>query len=171
LGVTGKYFLIRQADWLKDAPAVLGFAGGFARKGKLEKRANILYVKEAEQIDYADYIDRPLLLVSDRLKSIVSEYHSGCRYRAAVLTERRAQRQKVYWNIELPETPCLAEQTTYFQNGLADRIVIDAGRTDGRSLFQITICLRTIRVVRLDLAESILRRGFYGFELVEFESD
>jgi len=170
LGKTGQYYLIKQDRRLENSPEILGFFNTFFDRQELKDRSNTLYVRDHPDIYYPDFIDRPLLLVSDEFKSILKVYHKDYEYRAVVLTERERKVQNVYWNIVIPETDCLSVESSYYLNKTLNKMVIDHKKTEGRSLFKITNMRRTIYIIRLDLAESILRRNLCGFLLEELES-
>jgi hypothetical protein len=165
------YFIIRQDKSLTTAPKIISYKSSLFNKRNLTDKISIMYVQKNNTIDFVDFIDEPLLLVSDSFKEILKKYSPSFEYKAVVLTEPEKQVQQVYWNVELPEVKCLSPKTEYYPNGLIKKMVIDVRQAEGYSMFKINNKIETYCIIRLELAESILRRGMWGFVLDEPEEE
>jgi len=69
------------------------------------------------------------------------------------------------------ESKCLSPLTTFKSDGTFDKIVIDSNEADGLAIFRLQNKLWNTYVVRLDMAESLLRRSLTGFSLDELEHE
>jgi hypothetical protein len=167
LGVTVKYFHIKQDRSIEDTPEIKNFINNIANKTEIKDKANILYVKKSTEIEYTDFMERPLLLVSDVFKNVVKLYNKGFAYKAVALTEEESEAQKLYWNIDMPETACLSPKSELNPDGTLKRIVISEKAAQGGVMLKIKNKLWSVYVIRLEMAESLLRRGLYGFSLEE----
>ncbi len=106
------------------------------------------------------------------MKDIIKVYNKNLEFKATTLTDVVKQSQEVYWFFEPPIAECLGVKTEYLKDNLTIKTpVIDVGKTEDLSFFQIKKGIQRINVIRLDLAESILRRGLYGFSLIELETE
>lgn len=149
----------------------MGFANNIANKRELKDKANILYVRDSKKTEYTDFIEKPLLLVSAEFTTVVRLNNKDYTYRSVVLTEEKSEAQRVYWNMAMPETNCLSPRSEYNHDGTLKRIVIREDAVQGRSMFKIKNIHWSVYVIRLDLAESVLRRKLYGFTLEELEHE
>jgi len=165
------YYVIRQDRSITAAPKILNYSSGLYSETKLKGKANILYVKNNKTIDFVDFIDEPLVLISDGFKNIMEKYSPSLEYKAVVLTEPERGIQKVYWNAELPVIDCLSPKTEYHLNGLIKKVVIKRKLAGDCSMFQIVNKIEKYCIIRLELAESVLRRGMGGFILEELEEE
>ena len=95
-------------------------------------------------------------------------YNKELVCRAVVLTEKEACSQAVYWHIDLPKTYCFPARKG---NSMPANKIVDTSKTGGLSFFKYNMSkyLSPIYVIRLDFAESILRRRLVGFKLVGLE--
>jgi len=167
MGVVYKYFQITHDDRAFNPPKLVH---DYSITNKNEPKDEILqiYVKDSPEIEYIDFIDSPFLLVSDIFKKAVALYNPGFDYRAVVLAERETKAQSIYWHIDLPTVDCFPAQG----NAMA-RInkIVDTSKVRGLSFFKYQAAknLLPLYIVRLDLAESILRRSLVGFKLTGLE--
>jgi len=164
-----KYFKISEDRNIENLPVLIGFVDYIVKARTIDDEDNIVRVKPKRSIKYTDYMDKTLLCVSDVFKSVVELYHHDYVYKTVVLLNKDSGSQKLYWNIEMPdEAKCLSSKTTYYaHNGTLKDIVVNEKAAEGLSMFRIKDKLWNTYIVRLDMAESLLRRGLYGFTLKE----
>ncbi|MCL1935161.1 MAG: hypothetical protein FWF57_02120 [Defluviitaleaceae bacterium] len=170
MGIT-KYFRIIEDKSIENRPKILGFKSTFKKAEYLEKENTIIYVKSTgKEIEYTDYLDKTLLLVSDEFKEVVKMYNKDYIYKTVALQEENTTNQKIYWTIEMPsENKCLATSTTFNPHGILDRIVINNEKAEGLTFFRLENKLWNTYIVNLKLAESLLRRNLQGFEIEELQ--
>ncbi len=88
-----KYYKIVQDINIEDTPVIKDVTTNPTERMKLIEKANILYVQNTDkEIEYIDYIDRPLLLVSDKMKDILKVYNKELEFKATTLTDAYKQR-------------------------------------------------------------------------------
>ena len=121
----------------------------------------ILYVKErAYNSEYSDYLET-YMLVSEKLKRIMSKYQSNAIFKTVVLIERKINRQEIYYLISAPLIQCASDQTVYNKQGQVKEFVLDEEKVGHARIFKADNYENHV-LVRLDVAESILRRDSYG---------
>lgn len=165
------YFVIRQDRSITTAPILKNCRSGLYNESMPKDKTNIIYIKNNKEIDFIDFIDEPMLLISDGFKNILEKYSPSLEYKAVVLTETDKRIQQVYWNVELPILECLSPKTEYYLNGTTKRIVIKRQLAGDYIMFRIINKIETYYIIRLELAESILRRSMGGFVLEELEEE
>jgi len=117
------------------------------------------YISGSVGVSYPDYIDYPVKLVSEKLKKIMVKYQKDALMKTVVLIEKEKQRQKIYYYILPPQLDCAAENNNMAADD--DRLVLDQEKIGSSRIFQV-VGKRQDLIVRLDVAESILRRNPNG---------
>ncbi|NLW47124.1 MAG: serine protease [Firmicutes bacterium] len=123
-----------------------------------------LYIKENQDPRYLDFIERPAVLVSDRLKQILAKYEPRLFFKPVILADRKRLHQAVYWWMRLSPTDCLSENSLFNKNGTIKQLVLDRNKAAGLKVFRVAGLMEEYVLVRLDVAESLLRRDFCGIQ-------
>jgi len=169
MGIT-KYFRIKEDEEIRNRPIFLGFNSPILKAESVEGEENVVYTKSIGQ--FSDYTDKRFLLVSDEFKAVLKMYHTDYIYKIVIIQVEGEESQRVYWNVEMPdECRCLAAATTFKRDGMFDKIVINEQEAHGLAMFCMANKFRNYYVVRLDLAESLLRRSLVGFVLEELDHE
>ena len=124
-----------------------------------------LSIKDDSKAEYVDFIECPLTLVSDRLKELLVKYDDGIFFKPILLADIKRSRQEIYWLMIPKSVDCLLPESEFNKNGTLKNAVIDTGRIGFSKIFKINGIMENIIAIRLDLAESILRRDFAGISL------
>lgn len=172
-----RYFILKQDRNLENAIELKGFNN--SKKMTLLKEdekkykdiANV-YINSNENSIYPDYIQAPVLLVSDELHKVFEWYENSIIYKIAVFTNLELKTQRIY-RLVLPELiDSLSDKTTYLKNGWVDKIVLDSKKVGKYNIFQIKAGVDYYFIVSLDVVESMLKRGlFVGISFEEVGVD
>ena len=158
------YFIVGLDSRLRNAakPIIDSLIVGNPARNRL--RAAIptcaYYVDDSRHNEYPDYLGGRLLLVSEKLKSIMSFYQKNAIFKPVVLIEKNKNRHENYYQTEVSEVQyklLVPEKLGYDPKN----VVLDQEVLGYFSLFYINYYGKRL-VVRLDLAESILRRDSYA---------
>lgn len=126
----------------------------------------ILNVKAGKDSAFLDILDKPLFLMSDDLKNIIEKYNANIYFKTIPLIDLQHERQKNYCLPIFEELDALSEESEFnMDKSVIKKIVLDSKKIKGKKIFKIKNEFKTLIVVRLDVAESILRRGFTGIKL------
>ncbi|BCZ45184.1 hypothetical protein psyc5s11_12510 [Clostridium gelidum] len=170
-----KYFVLKQDRNLENAIEIEDFNN--SQKMILLKEDEEKYkdctnvpIKGKNSGIYPDFIQAPVLLISDDLHKIFKLYENTIIYKIAVFTNLELKKQKVY-RLVLPELlDALSEKAIYFKNGWIDKIVLDSKKIGDYNIFQIKAGVDYYFIVSLDVVESMLKRGtFTGVKFEEVE--
>ncbi|GIO29008.1 MULTISPECIES: serine protease [Paenibacillus] len=151
-------------------PNTPGTVSGFDDEAGPEEEPLVFPILERNVVEYVDYIDRPMPLLSDRVKRLVELYMPELRWRSVILTDMRRVRQEVYWMTSLPRLRCLSADSEFYRDGGLKRLVLE-GKRNFRPLFEVDGIRERVWIVNLALAESLLRRDVYGIHFAEVEMD
>ncbi len=124
-----------------------------------------LYIKEKEENNYVDFIDKPIPLISEKLKQVFEMHQKDIFYKPVMLADVKNMKQSLYW-LAIPKLiECLSDQSEFKLDGAVKRLVINKNKADLHKIFRVTGVMEYIVIVNQDVAESILRRDFYGITL------
>lgn len=172
------YFLLSQDNTIPNAVEPVGILKTLDRDMINKENAHIMdglavqfEVKESSSVEYVDFIESPVPLVSDKLKEILSKYDKKVIFKPIFLADIKRSRQEVYWLMVPEDVECLSPKSEFNKNGTIKSIVIDEERVKYCRVFKIKGVLENLIVIRLDVAESILRRGFSGIRLTRLEKE
>lgn len=129
--------------------------------------ASVVYVKgnHGLGIEYPDYLERPIPLIADKFKKILQKYQKDVLFHRVMLIEKEAGLQKPYFLMMPPEITCADnKETQYDAGGNVRNFVLDLEKAEKYKIF-LAKDYREQIIVRLDVAESILRRNANGIWL------
>lgn len=138
---------------------------------KMDELAVQFEIKENNRSVYIDFIENPVPLVSDKLKELLGKYEERIFLKPVLLADIKHLRQDVYWLLVPDSMDCLSSKSEFNKNGTVKRIVIDENKIRFRKVFKIKGILENLIILRLDVAESLLRRDFTGIRLKKVEMD
>jgi len=133
--------------------------------------SKIVYVKSKlmNKIDYPDFIEAPILLISEKLKSLMAKYQKNIWMRTIVLIDEKTNHQNIYYTIYPPRISCTSKQSVYDFSKLKE-FILNEDRVGYNRIF-VPEGLEQRLVVRLDVAESILRRKLNGIIFEEVKNE
>ncbi|TVX92044.1 imm11 family protein [Paenibacillus agilis] len=169
------YFVLKQdARWL-HAVEVIGSMSTLQRsddtedgdKGReIADRGSLPFqVRSQSRQRYLDYLERPLPLLSEKLKRLVEKYAAKMPVRSAVLIDQEQGQQQPYWLIAPPVVDCLSDETEFHLDGSLKKLVIEKEKAGPYHLFKLGGIREDMLIVSLALAESMLRRDFMGIRV------
>lgn len=128
-------------------------------------------IKEKSSSEYIDFIEKPVLLVSDNLKKILNKYDKKIFFKPVVLCDRKEEKQDLYWLMVLDSIDCLSPKSEFNKNGTIKRLIIDEKKIGNFKIFKVNEVMEDLVIIRLDVAESLLRRDFTGIKLKKVERE
>lgn len=154
------YFLLKQ----------LGNISVPRPKNGNQEEPSIRIMQDISSLEKFDYLAVESL-VSDRMKLLLEQYLLDSEWQPCAFVEPSKEAQKTFWF--LPPLPYLPEEVTFAPNGTLCSIRVKEEDFSKKSpgIFRISNPKGTpFVVVHLSVAESILRRGFCGLELVRLSN-
>ena len=169
-----RYFLIEQDEAYVDAPIIINwFEKLDVRKIKKGLSYEIPYrmsldVRPDKEIYFTDIVSKPFFLYTEIVKQAVSIYEPQMPHKQIMLADKKNFLSELYFMPILEIVDCLSDETILDTDGSIIGIVeLNHTKIPDLSIFKLAgISGRSI-IVRLDLIESILRRGAKGICLKE----
>lgn len=130
-----------------------------------------LSIKEKEENEYIDFIEKPVPIISDKMKQVFEMYQKDIFFKPLVLTDINKMKQDLYWLTIPQKVKCLSEKSEFKRDGSLHRLVIDSKKASPYRVFKIDGILEDFIIINTDTAESILRRDLYGFLLKTIDQE
>jgi len=170
------YFLLKQDEEYTNAPVLMDVFNkidvrniNLLNAHKLEDMI-IFNVKCDDKTEFLDILDRNLYLISEDMKKIIEKYDSEIIFKAVPLIDLPHERQENYYLPIIEEVDCLSENAELNLNRtVVKRIILSKEKIKEKKIFKIKESSKTLIVIRLDVAESLLRREFKGICLERLE--
>lgn len=172
------YFILRQDDRYTNVPMIEQLRSQIDTRhlhlssAHLIPDTSIFYVKTDQETCYLDLLDRQIVLLSKSLKQLVDVYQPNYAAKLAVLIDMKKQQQHEYYLPIFQEISCLSPETVFHNDHKTiKRLVLQENLIPDLPIFQLKESEKPYIIVRLDLAESILRRGYTGIQLERIVMD
>ncbi|MCX7746064.1 MAG: serine protease [Clostridia bacterium] len=170
------YYILSQDARILDFPEPLGISNSLGRNSV--KNADALEIgtpvvakiKERAEIEYIDFIERPVPLVSDHLKEVIEMYQGDTLFKPVVLTDAKRMRQDLYWLTVPTRRECLSSESVFHKDRTLKKLVINKAKIAFFHVFMVEGVLEDLIIIDQDVAESILRRDFFGIALRKVET-
>lgn len=138
-------------------------------KGYLLPKRELLGIRANKETIFTDIVTAPFLLVSEAVKEILEAYEPTLKYKEMVLLDTDTPKYALYYLPILDIIDCLSREQTKF-NAMGVTILemaIDKDKVPDKSIFKLVNGTANYILVRLDLAESLLRRDLLGIGLTK----
>ncbi len=170
------YFLLKQDKRYSQTPRILDWFNNLNVKNlNLEnvekvKDETIFYANSEKNNNYLDILDNQLYLVSEEMKELLQKYVPDSIFKMAVLIEFKNSKQSIYYLPIFEEIEALSEEAEMNLNKtVVKTLILNEEKIRNKKIFKLKESSKTLIIVRLDVAESILRRDFNGIELEKLE--
>lgn len=171
-----RYFLIKEEKRYGNFPEIVNWYQKKEARQLVEKEYEklpdrILFtVKGNSDTNYLDILFHPFFLIGKPVKKVLELYEPNYQFKEIIYLDHKNRHVEEYFFPILPEIDCLSKESEYnLDHSVVTKAVLDLKKVRDYSIF----CLKGVKnrhvVIRLDLAESILRRRARGFLLEEVE--
>ena len=170
------YFLLKQDERYTNTPRLVDIFN------KMDVRnINLLNAHKIEDIivfkvnttdrsEFLDILDNQLFLICKHMKEIIQKYDKGILFKTLALIDQVHKRQENYYLPIVEEVEVLSDSAELNLNKTVVRkLILNREKINGRKIFKIKESSKPLIVVRLDVAESLLRRNFKGIKLERVE--
>lgn len=165
-----KYFIV-TVDSNYVPPVPVGWYGKIDRKTLRGKKSYqmpkhlLLYIEKHMQTVFTDIISFPCFMVSKNVRNIIEKYDSFIRFARVVFYDREKKTSMGYYIpfLDRAEPPVINTA-----HGITDKtMVLEREKLEGRVIMEIATDDKSRVIMRMDLLESILRRGAIGIGIEE----
>lgn len=170
------YFLLKQDERYTHIPTIINWTSeidvrnlNLVNADKV-KDATVLYVKTSENNNYLDILNHPFFLVSENMKNILEKYDPNIIFKIIALTDFNNSKQVIYYLPIFEEIEALSEAAEMNLNKtVVKKIILNEEKIKNKKVFKLKESSKAMIIIRLDVAESILRRDFDGIKLEKLD--
>lgn len=134
---------------------------------KIPKRT-LLRIQPNKNTIFLDFISNPFFLFSEKVKDCVALYEPNLSYKEMILLDYKNSRMQPYFHPMFHELDCLGENTVFnLDRSELNIIELEEEKLEDKAIFRLAGVSKCYVIVRLDLLESLLRRGAIGLSIQE----
>ncbi|GAB1532525.1 MULTISPECIES: hypothetical protein [Brevibacillus] len=166
------YFLMKQDERYTDVPMLLDVRKKIDTRDIHRERSHkiadplIFQIKSDAESSFLDILEYPLFLLSDKLKRLVEAYEPDTLFKLTPLIDLSRHLQKNYYLPIFDEVEVVSAHSEFHRgNSQIKNLVLKEENMHGKKILRIKESEKPLIVVRLDVAESILRRDLTGIRL------
>lgn len=171
-----EYFLIAQDQEYNNAPIINDIFNKMNGRHKENSDYNkldsneVLTLKKQSVIEYIDWIDRQILLISEKTKNVIKLYLPYTQFKNVMLHNKEQKNNQLYYIPEIKLVNCLSENSTWnFDESGLTNIILEESNIPNLPIFQIADVRSRYIIGRLDIVESFLRRDVEGIKFSKIE--
>lgn len=132
------------------------------------KRRSIIEMKSKKETIFPDILVGGLFLVSEKSKECISLFEPNMHFKEIILLDKRRKVKQHYFLPIFFEVDCLTKNSEFsFGHMELKKIEIDESKLKDKAIFRIAGIEKNYIIARLDMIESLLRRGIKGMALEE----
>lgn len=123
----------------------------------------IVYVKQGQLFAFPCILEHsPLLLLGEELSKVILKAAPDTARKRVVVMNLEQQRHSFYDWVNLPKAICTIPERALIQGGQIMGLTADLRGLEEAPIFSISYSPAQLVIVRLDIAEGLLRAGIYG---------
>lgn len=167
-----RFFRLQISDKISRPLEIIGLPAQYKNvvaKSDFDKLNDhiVAYFRGKDVPEISGVLSQPSFLVCDDLKLLLQVYDLQFQAKAIQLFagEMESKENYLYWLPYIESINCLHSDTEKYSNGMLKHLVLEGRLLPNSPIFRVNGLLEDIVVISLPLAESILRRCFYGIQL------
>lgn len=165
-----KYFMISQDKELSNLIVPEKLDLNIYKDGTLKRDFDkastmvVSYFSNSQELEKPDVLYSPAFFVSDRFKKLLKVFNPKMSFKGIRCYPKEVEDSEalLYWWPYIPKVKCLSQETEKDPMGMIKHLVVEESKLQGKSILIVDQTLETIVLVSLELAESMLRRNFWG---------
>lgn len=128
---------------------------------------NVVFTSSKQHQDYLDVLDIQLFMICEQVKDVFDLYDASIPYKIFSILNVRQNLHFSYYAPVLPMLDALSPNSeTNLDKSYLKKIVLLKEKIQDRPIFKLDGVRTEAVFIRLDVAESILRRTYHGYCLV-----
>lgn len=171
------YFLLHSDPRYTDSPEFLDWSGKIdprtIRPGHSHKiaRRQILDIRPNPHTVFIDVISSPFLLLTKKCMEVVTLYEPQMISKQIILLDMETPQRETYYLPILKQIPCLAEGSEWnLDKSVLFKGVVNLEPVGDASIFQLADMKNIYTVIRMDVLESMLKRGARGIGITPVQT-
>lgn len=170
-----KYFLVKSNPNYECMPRIISIPMKEISPSDLSNkkyykfnRITVLPIYDRDHIDFIDCISSPIFLVSSLCMDVIKMYNPYIESKNIVLVSSKCNQTYNYHLPLLPVIKCLTSKSKFnLDKSCIEYAELDLNKVKYNNIFYIGDSTGIYTVIRLDILESMLKRGAKGLNINE----
>lgn len=167
------YFRIRQDRRYVHPPVITNLNDIIQRRAQLSEEEaqeiadiNVAFARPEETLDFVDVLDSQLFLVGEQVREVFQIYEPSLGYKAVCILNNLTGDYRNYYAPVFRTVDCYSEKSEANRNrSVIEKLVLRESEIRDFGVFKVKNVETDLVVIRLDVVESLLRRGVRQFQL------
>lgn len=164
-----RYYILEQDKGYKELPKLINWfeqlTASNTKKPDINNIRNreIFKIEPNENTSYLDMLFFPFFMVTDKIRECLQLYEPNIKFKEIILLDRKNKKMQNYFIPSVTELDCLTANSEYtFGHVDLKYIEIEERKAGKKAIFKIKGVEKSYIIARLDVVESLLRRGAKG---------
>lgn len=170
------YYWLKQDMRYNRPPVIDNFSDIVDRRfmtlqneGRIKDR-NIVFSASQHKLDDLDVLDTQIFMVSTMIRKVFECYDNSIKFKFFCILNNACDQHLNYYAPVVREVDCISPKSDMNINrSCINKLVLRRQETEDYSIFKLANVNVNAILIRLDVAESILRRSPKGLMLVKAE--
>lgn len=164
-----RYFILEQDKGYADIPNPVNWFQKLGPGDAMKSVQNfpdreIFMVRTGDSPIFPDFMTDPMVMVTEKVKKCLWLYEPNIPVKEIVLLDRQKRMTRNYYVPKFAELDCLTEGSKYTNwNYDLEYAELDEEKIGDKAIFMLKGPEKRNIVARMDVVESLLRRGAKGF--------
>lgn len=163
-----EYFILEQDRRLGSLDGLITCSEQMKKGYDFAEDEEFVYIDSPKALEYGCILEKPVLLVSEDVYQILNRYGHGLAHKKVIVIDMARNGQVHYYLPNFTEVPCTDQE--YVKKNAEDiekldLFMVDEKLIEGISMFKLNVYRKSYLVVRLDVAEGMLRTSLYGLNV------
>lgn len=171
-----KYFMLETDKSNNNLPQIVDWYSRIDEKNMIPERyqhipfRTMMKMKANASTDFNALIVKPFLLLNGEAKELLSKFEPNMQYKEIVLINQPNHLMNQYFFPLLEVVDCLtSDSVRNMDHSLLVKGKLDKSKLEDQAIFMLAGLRNRHIVLRMDLAEALLRRNICGYQLKEIE--
>jgi hypothetical protein len=171
-----KYFMLETDKSNNNLPQIIDWYSRIDERNMIPERyqhiqfRTMMKMNANASTDFNALIVKPFLLLNGEAKELLSKFEPNMQYKEIILVNQPNHLMNQYFFPLLEVVDCLtpdSERNMDHSNLVKGKL--DKSKLEDQAIFMLSELKNRHIVIRMDLAEALLRRSIYGYQLNEIE--
>ena len=123
------------------------------------------YIKEKPNNIYPDFIEKPIPLISNKVKELFDELNiKSIFYKSVILADIKRMEQTLYWLVVPRKIDCMYDETIFNRDNSIQRLKIDSEKVGYYKVFKVNGIIEDYIIVDESVVNILGFGNFFGFE-------
>ena len=124
-----------------------------------------IYINEKLSNIYPDFIEKPIPLISDKVKEFFDKLGiKSIFYKPVMLADIKRMKQTLYWLVVPRKIDCMSDETLFNRDDSVRRLKIDSERVGYYKVFKVNGILEDYIIVDESVVSILSLSNFFGLK-------